>query len=370
MGDSKESMAPGRALCAFALLVACASAVQSEMSAEVEMFAEEESAVIVKYSKIPGFALKDALLNGPSGTTGGDAKACEQRCTSAGDVCKSYSYSAAKKLCFVSKETLSADPNFVLKSKVEASQSGKEWRTFEGMTYTADGWTKVTGVSLAGCEAKCKGNTGCGMLSYRKVDEMCLMSPKRLDYAPGFDCYEKSNEKQSTLPLAKTGESTVPAKPDKDTKAKATEQAEVKELAAAEKAKITDSDQKIQAAKAIEKKAADELAAAKVEEKKEIKDAREKAAKQLKKSEAKFEASEAKKMSTQIEEQKQAMAAKLLKEKAARRGGTGYGTGSRDCRRSCGRGSLEGQGERGSRGTHECQERSCNCQCCQGEGTG
>ena len=39
-------MAPGRALCAFALLVACASAVQSEMSAEVEMFAEEENAVI------------------------------------------------------------------------------------------------------------------------------------------------------------------------------------------------------------------------------------------------------------------------------------------------------------------------------------
>merc|ERR1712100_610039 len=189
--DSKESMAPGRALCAFALLVACASAVQSEMSAEVEMFAEEESAVIVKYSKIPGFALKEALLNGPSGTTGGDAKACEQRCTSAGAECKSYSYSAEKKLCFVSKETLMADPNFVLKSKAEASQSGKEWRTFEGMTYTPDGWTKVMGVSLAGCEAKCKENTGCGMLSYRKVDEMCLMSPKRLDYAPGFDSMRK-----------------------------------------------------------------------------------------------------------------------------------------------------------------------------------
>merc|ERR1712100_843321 len=290
--DSKESMAPGRALCAFALLVACASAVQSEMSAEVEMFAEEESAVIVKYSKIPGFALKEALLNGPSGTTGGDAKACEQRCTSAGAECKSYSYSAEKKLCFVSKETLMADPNFVLKSKAEASQSGKEWRTFEGMTYTPDGWTKVMGVSLAGCEAKCKENTGCGMLSYRKVDEMCLMSPKRLDYAPGFDCYEKSNAEQGTIKVTRDPDSTVAA-PKPDEKPKEKEQAEVKELAAAEQAKITASDQQISAAKAIEKKAADELAAAKAEEKKEIADAKASAAAKLNQDEKAFEAKEA-----------------------------------------------------------------------------
>merc|ERR1711871_1851159 len=280
--DSKESMAPGRALCAFALLVARASAVQSEMSAEAEMFAEEENAVIVKYSKIPGFALKEALLNGPSGTTGGDAKACEQRCTSAGKACKSYSYSAAKKLCFVSKETLMADPNFVLKSKAEASQSGKEWRTFEGMTYTPDGWTKVMGVSLAGCEAKCKENTGCGMLSYRKVDEMCLMSPKRLDYAPGFDCYEKSNAEQGTIKVTRDPDSTV-LKPADEKPKEEKEQAEVKELAAAEQAKITASDQQISAAKAIEKKAADELAAAKAEEKKEIADAKASAAAKPKK---------------------------------------------------------------------------------------
>merc|ERR1712216_350737 len=109
--------------------------------------------------------------------------------------CKSFSYMKSRKMCIVSSNSLSYDPEFTLHTKRQdggKNTKKKLWRSFPGLTLKSSGWLKSRDKSKKECAALCKKAKTCKAWSYRRRDRLCLVSGGGLEYSPGFTYYEKN----------------------------------------------------------------------------------------------------------------------------------------------------------------------------------
>lgn len=279
----------------------------------VQELEDPDASAQISYAAIQGFAIKDGATSVPGKDNAGCAGVCTMEPS-----CRSYSYSPNEKVCMWSTESLNFDPNFVLKTKAHHSSSPtKEYRTFEGMTYKAKGWLKVTGKSLEECTDLCTQSTSCEALSYREDDMLCLLSPQGVHYSADFTYYEKKGQTMNTMPVTKEGGAKMPSEEEVDDTEKKDNEAEVQALMNAEQAKLSAADQEIADAKKME---ADSKSAVSKEESEmhaDIAKAKADAAANLEKQENEFASEQAEKMSQEESTLKLQFASAALKEKAA-----------------------------------------------------
>merc|ERR1712100_75530 len=125
---------------------------------------------------------------------------CQLMCSESAK-CKSFSYSESGKVCVVSDDSLTYDPAFVFEAKAipeDKVHTKEEFHSFEGLTYKPEGWSKISGKTIAQCKALCSKAAACKAFSYRQRDESCLLSEKGIEYSSKFTYYEKNKPSMSS----------------------------------------------------------------------------------------------------------------------------------------------------------------------------
>lgn len=122
-------------------------------------------------------------------TTGECQQVCDRQ-----DLCKSFSWTDTKKLCFWGIAGLNYDPHFTMAVKAEqdlAGSPGAKFREFPGVKFVDAQSTQINDSTESACQQRCDADVTCKSYSYRKDSKFCAYSSKGLSYDEEYMYYEK-----------------------------------------------------------------------------------------------------------------------------------------------------------------------------------
>jgi len=164
-----------------------------------------------KYNQIPYLALKGQAKEHKGVTL----SACQRLCDDETDHCRSFSYIADKKSCYVSAENLQYDLEFAFMVKHQPEQGGEPvFRDLGAMKFSAatmETSTAAPGLPKKKCQDDCATDVKCFSLAYRARDQLCIMSSTQMEYNSESTYYEKQGAAAAALKVQQTDAVTAQA---------------------------------------------------------------------------------------------------------------------------------------------------------------